>query len=122
MKQQVYSQSGTTITVTESSSHNLSNADIVYIDFTSGVPDIFYAISLINSTQYAVTSSSGTNSGNMARKRPIDLARVINTSGSNIANFDQLTSTNIDASNIVAGTIDPERLRVKVLLLFTFTW
>ena len=57
-----YSQSGTTITVTESSSHNLSNADIVYIDFTSGgASDGFYAISLINSTQYAVTSpSSGT--------------------------------------------------------------
>ena len=49
----------------------------------------------------------------MARKRIIDLARVINTSGSNIANWTQLTSTNIDASNIVAGTIDPERLAGK---------
>ena len=29
---------------------------------------------------------------------------------SNAANWTQLTSTNIDASNIVAGTIDPERL------------
>ncbi len=110
-----YSQSGTTITVTESSSHNLSNADLVYLDFTSGgASDGFYTISLINSTQYSVTSaSSGTNSGNMARKRIIDLSRVINTSATNAANWTQLTSTNIDASNIVAGTIDPERMAGK---------
>ena len=82
MKQQEHTQSGTTITVTENGSHNLSNADIVYIDFTSGgASDGFYAISLINANQYSVTSpSSGTNSGNMARKRIIDLSRVINTS------------------------------------------
>ena len=49
----------------------------------------------------------------MARKRIIDLSRVINTSASNAANWTQLTSTNIDASNIVAGTIDPERLAGK---------
>ena len=49
----------------------------------------------------------------MARKRIIDLTRVINTSASNAANWTQLTSTNIDASNIVAGTIDPERLAGK---------
>ena len=110
-----YSQSGTTITVTESTSHNLSNAALVYLDFTSGgSADGFYTISLINSTQYSVTSaSSGTQSGNMARKRIIDLSRVINTSASNASNWTQLTSTNIDASNIVAGTIDPERLAGK---------
>ena len=109
-----YSQSGTTITITESS-HNLSNADLVYLDFTSGgAADGFYTISLINANQYSVTSaSSGTNSGNMARKRILDLSRVINTSASNAANWTQLTSTNIDASNIVAGIVDPERLAGK---------
>jgi hypothetical protein len=49
----------------------------------------------------------------MARKRIIDLSRVINTSASNAANWTQLTSTNIDASNIVAGIVDPERLAGK---------
>ena len=89
-----YSQSGTTITVTESSSHGLSNAALVYLDFTSGgSADGFYTISLINATQYSVTSaSSGTQSGNMARKRIIDLSRVINTSASNASNWTQLTS------------------------------
>ena len=92
-----------------------SNASLVYLDFTSGGSvDGFYTISLLNATQYSVTStSSGTNSGNMARKRIIDLSRVINTSASNASNWTQLTSTNIDASNIVAGTIDPERLANK---------
>ena len=109
-----YSQSGTTITITENG-HNLSNAALAFIDFTSGgASDGFYTISLINANQYSVTSaSSGTNSGNMARKRIIDLSRVINTSATNAANWTQLTSTNIDASNIVAGTIDPERLAGK---------
>ena len=109
-----YAQSGTTITVNENS-HNLSNADLVYLDFTSGgANDGFYTISLINANQYTVTSAqSGSNSGNVSRKRIIDLSRVINTSASNAANWTQLTSTNIDASNIVAGTIDPERLANK---------
>ena len=53
-----YSQSGTTITITDNS-HNLSNADLVYLDFTSGgAADGFYTISLINSNQYSVTSAS----------------------------------------------------------------
>ena len=109
-----YSQSGTTITITENS-HGLSNAALAFIDFTSGgASDGFYTISLINGNQYSVTSpSSGTNSGNMARKRIIDLSRAINTSATNAANWTQLTSTNIDASNIVAGIIDPERLAGK---------
>ena len=49
----------------------------------------------------------------MARKRILDLTRVINTSATNAANWTQLTSTNIDASNIVAGTNDPERMAGK---------
>ena len=109
-----YAQTGTQIVITESN-HGLSNADLAFIDFTSGGgPDGFYAISLNNSSQYTVTApSSATRSGNMARKRIIDLSRVVNTSGSNVANWTQLTSTNIDASNIVAGVIDPERLAGK---------
>ena len=109
-----YAQSGTTITVNENG-HNLSNAALAYLDFTSGgANDGFYTISLVNANQYTVTSaSSGTNSGNVSRKRIIDLTRVINTSASNAANWTQLTSTNIDASNIVAGVVDPERLANK---------
>ena len=109
-----YSQSNNTITITENS-HNLSNADLVYLDFTSGQgADGFYTISLINANEFSVTSAtSASTTGNVSRKRIIDLSRVINTSASNAANWTQLTSTNIDASNIVAGTIDPERLANK---------
>ena len=109
-----YSQTGTTITIDENG-HNLSNASLVYLDFTSGQgADGFYTISLINANQYSVTApTSQSTTGNVSRKRIIDLTRVINTSASNAANWTQLTSTNIDASNIVAGTIDPERLANK---------
>ena len=109
-----YSQTTTTITVTENT-HNLSNASLVYLDFTGGTAaDGFYTISLINSNQYSVTATtSATTSGTFNRKRIIDLSRVINTSASTAANWTQLTSTNIDASNIVAGTIDPERMANK---------
>ena len=69
---------------------------------------------MVNANQYTVTSaSSATTTGNVSRKRIVDLSRVINTSASNAANWTQLTSTNIDASNIVAGTIDPARLASK---------
>ncbi|MBO55764.1 MAG: hypothetical protein CL886_08915, partial [Dehalococcoidia bacterium] len=67
-----YAQSGTTITINENG-HNLSNAALAYLDFTSGgANDGFYTISLVNANQYTVTSaSSGTNSGNVSRKRII---------------------------------------------------
>ena len=109
-----YSQTGTTITIDENG-HNLSNASLVYLDFTSGQgADGFYTISLINANQYSVTApTSQSTTGNVSRKRIIDLTRVINTSASNAANWTQLTSTNIDASNIVAGVVDPERLAGK---------
>ena len=109
-----YSQSGTTITVSETG-HNLSNVDLVYLDFTSGgASDGFYTVSVLNANQFTVTSlTSATLSGNVNRKRIIDLTRAINTSASNAANWTQLTSTNIDASNIVAGVIDPERMAGK---------
>ena len=68
----------------------------------------------MNSSQFSITSpNSATTSGNYARKRIVDLSRVVNTSAQNAANWTQLTSTNIDASNIVAGTIDPERMAGK---------
>ena len=91
-----YAQSGTTITINENA-HNLSNAALAYLDFTSGgAADGFYTISLINANQYTVTSAtSATNSGNVSRKRIIDLTRVINTSASNLANWTQLTSTTL---------------------------
>ena len=109
-----YSQSGTTITVSETG-HNLSNVDLVYLDFTSGgASDGFFTVSVLNANQFTVTSlTSATLSGNVNRKRIIDLTRAINTSASNAANWTQLTSTNIDASNIVAGVIDPERMAGK---------
>ena len=110
-----YSQSGsTTITFTESN-HGLSNGELQFFDFTTGNgPDGFYTITLLNSSQFSITSpNSTTTSGNYARKRIVDLSRVVNTSAQNASNWTQLTSTNIDASNIVAGTIDPERLAGK---------
>ena len=78
-----YSQSTNTITINENS-HNLSNASLVYLDFTSGQgADGFYTISLINANEYSVTSTtSASTTGNVSRKRIIDLSRVINTSAS----------------------------------------
>ena len=110
-----YSQSGSnTITFTESN-HGLANGALQFFDFTTGNgPDGFYTITLLNSSQFSITSpNSTTTSGNYARKRIVDLSRVVNTSAQNASNWTQLTSTNIDASNIVAGTIDPERLAGK---------
>ena len=110
-----YSQSGTTtITFTESN-HGLANGALQFFDFTTGDgPDGFYTITLLNSSQFSITSpNSVTTSGNYARKRIVDLSRVVNTSAQNASNWTQLTSTNIDASNIVAGTIDPERMANK---------
>jgi hypothetical protein len=106
-----YSQSGTTITVTQNG-HGLTGNTLVYLDFTSGnAADGFYTAVVTNANQYTVTSlTSDTTSGNVNRKRIIDLTRVVNTSASDAANWTQLTSTNIDASNIVSGTIDPQRL------------
>jgi len=109
-----YVQATTTITISETG-HGLSNGALAYLDFTSGQSaDGFYAITLVNANEYTVvaTSSASTN-GNVSRKRIVDLNRVINTSGSNVSNWTQLTSTNIDASNIVAGTVDPQRLASK---------
>jgi hypothetical protein len=113
---------GTTIVVTENG-HGLSTSDLVYLDFTSGTaPDGFYTVTVNNVNEYQVTTTAAsTTSGNVARKRILDLSRVVNTSASDAANWTQLTSTNIDASNIVAGTIDPERLASRgVANSFTF--
>ena len=110
-----YSQNNSNVVSITETSHGLANADLVYLDFTSGTaPDGFYTINVINVNEYTIQSvNSTTTSGNINRKRIIDLTRVINTSASNAANWTQLTSTNIDASNIVAGTIDPERLAAR---------
>ena len=113
---------GTTIVITENG-HGLSTSDLVYLDFTSGTaPDGFYTITVNNVNEFQVTTTAAsTTSGNVSRKRIIDLTRVVNTSASDAANWTQLTSTNIDASNIVAGTIDPERLASRgVANSFTF--
>jgi hypothetical protein len=101
----------TTIVVTETA-HGLSTSDLVYLDFTSGTaPDGFFTITVLNNNQYQVTTTTAsTTSGNVARKRIVDILRAVNTSASDAANWTQLTSTNIDASNIVSGTIDPQRL------------
>ena len=113
---------GTTIVVTENG-HGLSTSDLVYLDFTSGTaPDGFYTVTVNNVNEYQVTATAAsTTSGNIDRKRILDLTRVVNTSASDAANWTQLTSTNIDASNIVAGTIDPQRLASRgVANSFTF--
>ena len=118
-----YSQTGTTtLTVTESG-HGLTNGNLVYLNFTSGTaPDGFYVVSVTNANEYTVTTqAASTTSGNVERERTVDLLRVVNTSASDAANWTQLTSTNIDATNIVSGTIDPQRLASRgVANAFTF--
>ena len=109
-----YSQSASATIVVTETNHGLSASDIVYLDFTSGsAADGYYTVNVVNNaSEYEVTSPTGvgTNSGNVNRKRIIDLTREVNTSASNTANWTQLTSTNIDANNIVSGTIDSDRL------------
>jgi len=99
------------ITVTETS-HGFAQGDIVYLEFTSGSsPSGFYSITPVNANEYTVTAQiSLLTSGNYERKKIVDVIRVVNTSAKEASNWTQLSSTNIDASNIVAGTIDPERL------------
>ena len=107
-----YGQGGTTDLIVTESNHGLSTNDIVYLDFTSGsAADGFFSVTVNNSNEYQVTTAiAATTAGNVNRKRVIDLSRVVNTSGSDAANWTQLTSTNIDATNIVSGTIDTDRL------------
>ena len=110
------------ITVTESN-HGFAQGDIVYLDFTSGSsPSGFYAITPVNANEYTVTAAVALlTSGNYNRKKIVDVTRTVNTSANDAANWTQLSSTNIDASNIVAGTIDPERLAdTGVANSFTF--
>ena len=99
------------ITVTELN-HGFSQGDIVYLNFTSGSsPSGFYDVTPVNANEYTViTEVALLTSGNYERKKIVDVVRTVNTSANDAANWTQLSSTNIDASNIVAGTIDPERL------------
>ena len=99
------------ITVTETN-HGFAQGDIVYLNFTSGSsPSGFYDITPVNANEYKVIAAiSLLTSGNYERKKIVDVIRTVNTSANDAANWTQLSSTNIDASNIVAGTIDPERL------------
>ena len=99
------------ITVTESN-HGFSQGDTVFLEFTSGSsPSGFYNVTPVNANEYTVTTTVALlTSGNYNRKKIVDIERVVNTSANNAQNWTQLSSTNIDASNIVAGTIDPERL------------
>jgi hypothetical protein len=118
-----YSQTASTTVVVTETGHGLSNGNLVYLNFTSGTaPDGFYVVSVNNANEYTVTTNaSSTTSGNVERERIVDILRAVNTSASDAANWTQLTSTNIDASNIVSGTIDPQRLASRgVANAFTF--
>ena len=99
------------ITVSQTN-HGFSQGDIVYLNFTSGSsPSGFYSITPVNANEYTVTAQiSLLTSGNYERKKIVDVIRTVNTSAKDASNWTQLSSTNIDASNIVAGVIDPERL------------
>jgi hypothetical protein len=60
-----YSQTGTTITVTETS-HGLANGDVVYLDFTSGTAvDGQYTVTVTDLNTYTVTGPTATTSGNV---------------------------------------------------------
>jgi len=110
------------ITVTEAN-HGFSQGDIVFLQFTSGSsPSGFYDVTPVNANEYTVIAGVALlTSGNYERKKIVDVIRTVNTSASDAANWTQLSSTNIDASNIVAGTIDPERLgKTGIANSFTF--
>jgi hypothetical protein len=119
----VYTHDTFDITITETN-HGFSQGDTVYLEFTSGSSTSgFYAIdTIVNANEYTVVAQTALlTSGNYNRKRIVDLTRVVNTSASNAQNWTQLSSTNIDASNIVAGVIDPQRLAdTGVANSFTF--
>ena len=110
------------ITVTELN-HGFSQGDIVFLNFTSGSsPSGFYDVTPVNANEYTVIAAVPLlTSGNYERKKIVDVIRTVNTSAKDAANWTQLSSTNIDASNIVAGTIDPERLgKTGIANSFTF--
>ena len=103
--------------------HGFAQGDIVYLDFTSGSsPSGFYDVTPVNANEYTViTEIALLTSGNYERKKIVDVIRTVNTSANDASNWTQLSSTNIDASNIVAGTIDPERLgKTGIANSFTF--
>jgi len=118
-----YSQTASTTIVVTESGHGLANGNLVYLNFTSGTaPDGFYVVAVNNANEYTVTTNApSSTSGNVERERIVDILRVVNTSAADAANWTQLTSTNIDATNIVSGTIDPQRLASRgVANAFTF--
>lgn len=60
-----YSQTGTTITITESV-HGMDTGQVVYLDFTSGTaPDGWYTITNTGANTYTVQAPSATTSGNV---------------------------------------------------------
>ena len=68
VKNATYARSGSTVTVTTTEAHGLSNGSEVILDFTSGnATDNFYTIASVpSSTTFTVTdSSSGATSGNV---------------------------------------------------------
>jgi hypothetical protein len=70
-----YSQSGTTVTVTPSSTHNVRVGDVVYLDYTSGVGvDEIVTITKVTSTTFVGTSANTlTTSGNLNFYPPTDI-------------------------------------------------
>ena len=97
------------ITVTELN-HGFSQGTS-YSNFTSGSsPSGFYDVTPVNANEYTVIvavpllTSVTTN----ARRSLMLLEQLTHLLKTLLTG--QLSSTNIDASNIVAGTIDPERL------------
>ena len=86
-----YSQSGTTVTVTPASTHNLQVGDTLYLNYTSGtgVSEIL-TITKVTATTFVGTSASTlTTSGNVSFYPPIDIC-FYGTSTQTVTNTNQL--------------------------------
>ena len=79
-----YSQSGTTVTVTPSSTHNLQVGDTVFLDYTSGtgVDEIVTVTSVTGTTFVGTSASTLTTSGNVSFYPPIDICFYASNSSS----------------------------------------
>jgi hypothetical protein len=86
-----YSQTGTAVTVTAVSGHNLLIGDKVYLNYTSGtgVDETITVTSLTATTFTGTSASTLTTSGNVSYNPPIDIA-FYQANSSSITNTNQL--------------------------------
>jgi len=86
-----YSQSGTTVTITPATTHNLQIGDTVAVNYTSGigVNEILTITKVTTSTFVGTSASTLTTSGNVSFYPPIDIC-FYGTSTQTVTNTNQL--------------------------------